>query len=406
MLTIRNVAAVVAQSGWREDGALTNGDTMDTTVTAALINRTAMPFARRVARDMRKGANLDDAIAARRVPAALMVDVRSIMSAVQAGWFELPAGPELTFSKTQHGRLTTLSSRAPWLVELVAEAAAFEAMRALRGHYRARAFGAKALPNFHASATAAMTRLCRLPREHVAGEITLELWVQILSDTKSVAQYIRVQMDCLRPAWMWDSVYSLPEQIERLREHDCMHLLLDYVSATRNRYIDTFERKLLEDVRYRGMKPSEYVKRWGAEEMRRIEEQHTHWAEVYGLIGRLAAVLDGVTTYHHGTLTKRLRKESNGAFRLQRSHLNNDGLVVEVRHNYWVGQSANLQTGFELVNYCLALADEIDQEPPTFSGYLSACDRARTRVACLVEPHLDPAPSPGRPRDDFGAVAA
>ncbi|KPC02054.1 hypothetical protein QO021_30145 (plasmid) [Pseudomonas amygdali pv. lachrymans] len=376
---------------------------MDTTVTAALTNRCAMPFARRVARDMRQGAALDDAMTYRSVPRALMDDVRLIMSAVQTGWFEVPTGPDLTFSKTQHGRLTVLSSRVPWLCELVTEAAAFETMRRVGGHYRARAFGAKTLPNFHTSATSAMTRLSRLPRDHVAGEITLELWVQILLDTQSVAQYIKVQMDCLRPVWMWDSAYSLSEQVERLREHGCMHLLLDYVSATRNRHIDTFERKLLEDVHYRGLKLSEYEHRWAAEQLRRVEEQQAHWKEVFGLVGRLATVLDGMKTYNHSALTKRLRKESNGAFQLQRSDLNRDSLVVEVRYNYWVGQSANLQTGFELVNYCLALADEIEKECPTFSGYLSACDRAKTRMACLVEPSLDTAHPTRRPLDDFDA---
>lgn len=397
---------VVAQSGTSEDGSPTDGVTMDTTLIAALTNRGAMPFARKVARDMRQGASLDDAIASRSVPAGVLVDVRLIMFAVQAGWFEVPAGPDLTFSKAQHSRLTALSSRAPWLGELVDEAAAFEAMRADRAHGRARAFGAKALSNFHSSATAAMTRLSRLPRDHVAGEITLELWVQILLDTQSVAKYIRAQMDCFRPAWMWESAYSLTEQIERLREHDCMHLLLDYVSATRNRYIDSFERKLLEDVQYRGMNPSEYEQCWAAEEMRRVNEQQAHWKEVFGLVRRLAAVLDGVKTYHQGTLTKRLRKESNGAFRLQRSDLDREALVVEVKLNYCVGQSANLQTGFELVNYCLALADEIEVEPPTFSGYLSACDRAKARVANLVTPPLDTACSTRRPPDDFDEAAA
>lgn len=152
-----------------------------------------------------------------------------------------------------------------------------------------------------------------------------------------------------------------------------MHLLLDYVSATRNRYIDSFERKLLEDVQYRGMNPSEYEQCWAAEEMRRVNEQQAHWKEVFGLVRRLAAVLDGVKTYHQGTLTKRLRKESNGAFRLQRSDLDREALVVEVKLNYCVGQSANLQTGFELVNYCLALADEIEVEPrPSLATCLHA----------------------------------
>lgn len=63
---------------------------MDTTVTAALTNRCAMPFARRVARDVRQGAALDDAMAYRSVPRALMVDVRLIMSAVGLDGLKCP----------------------------------------------------------------------------------------------------------------------------------------------------------------------------------------------------------------------------------------------------------------------------------------------------------------------------
>ncbi|MDH1930384.1 MULTISPECIES: hypothetical protein [Pseudomonas] len=137
-----------------------------------------------------------------------------------------------------------------------------------------------------------------------------------------------------------------------------------------------------------------------AERQRREEAERVHWQEAFALVRRLAAIFDGVTSYHHGTLTRRLKQESNGAFRLQRSGFTKDGLVVEVRPNFCVGQNAKLASGFMLVNYCQALADEIESATPSFPAYLDACERACARVQDLSYP----APN-HRPPDDFDTVA-
>ncbi|MBM5458763.1 hypothetical protein H8F21_14440 [Pseudomonas sp. P66] len=377
---------------------------MDTILTSALTNRVAMRYARRVCNDREAGMPLELALTSRAVPEGLWEDMRAITAAVDAGWFAVPAGPGLTYSKTQHGALTLLSSRAPWLNALHAEATAFESMRQATGIPLVKGFGVISLPDFQADAVAAGTRLARLPREHAAGEITLELWVQVLLDTQAIAQHIRTQMECLSPAWMWDPLHPLPVQIERLRDHGCLHLLLAYVSNTRDRYLDTFERKLLGDVQYRGLAPAEYERRWAAELQRRADVDRSHWQETYALIRRLAGIMDGVASYHQATLTRRLKQESNGAFRLQRSELTRDGLVVEVRPNFCVGQNQKLETGFMLVNYCQALADETESAALSFPAYLDACDRASSRIRDLEEPSS--APAPRRPRDDFDTAAA
>lgn len=376
---------------------------MEKICTSSLTNRAAMRFARRILRDIESGMTLDQALSSRDVPSSLTGDLRAIMDAITAGWFAIPQGPDLTYSRQQHGRLSSLSSQAPWLVELLDEARTFEAVRSMRGPAGGKAFGVRSLPNFLADAQGAGTRLARLPREHTANEITLDLWVQILVDTQSVAIDIRRHMECLGPSWMWNPSHQLSEQIERLKSFNCLHLLVPYLSTTRNRSVDTFELKLLKDVQYRGLETCEYLRRLDVEHQRRIDEEHLGWLERFALIRRLASILEGVTSYHHGTLTRRLKQESKGSFRLQRSEMGEGGLVVEVQSQYWVGQAANLETGFQLVNYCLALADEIEQCAPVFTDYLSACARAHERIKNLSEPTTN---APFHHDDGYGTDAA
>lgn len=373
---------------------------MDTIMTSALTNRAAMRYAKRVGRDCATGMPLEKSLITRAVPSDLWEDLAVIMQAVDAGWFAVPAGPDLTYSKTQHAALSQLSSRTPWLQTLHTEAVIFEAARASSSLPQGKGFGVLSLPDFQADALGARTRLARLPHEHVAGAITLELWVQVLLDTQSVAQHLSSQMECLRPAWMWSPCHPLADQVERLKAHDCLHLLIPYVSCTRNRPLDPFERQLLKDVQYRGLPTEEYERRMHAERQRREEAERVHWQEAFALVRSLAAIFDGVTSYHHGTLTRRLKQESNGAFRLQRSGFTKDGLVVEVRPNFCVGQNAKLASGFMLVNYCQALADEIESAAPSFPAYLDACERACARVQDLSYPA-----SNHRPPDDFDTVA-
>lgn len=380
---------------------------MDIINTGALTNHVAMRYARRICTDLEKGISLDQALTARCVPCEVQADLAAITSAIAAGWFAVPRGPKLTYSKTQHGSLTRLTERAPWLHDLLADATAFEAMRATLKPNNGPGFGVERLPNLEADALAARTRLTRLPLDHSAGELTLEFWVQILHDTQAQAAYIRNRIECLSPPWMWDANYPLRLQVAQLKAHDCLDLLHAFISTTRNRCLDRFERKLLDEVRYRSLSVIDYAKRWGAEIQRREEEAKAQWTENYRLIRRLAAMLDGVTSYHQASLTRRLRLESNGAFRLQRSGTNRNELIVEVLHQFCIGQSVKLESPFMLVNYCLALADEIETTAATFLAYLDACDRAYRRIKDLAEPDQTVSTHPQRRRaDDFDTAAA
>lgn len=379
---------------------------MQTIPTSALTNRAAMSYARRVCNDLATGVTLAESLTNRNVPGSLIQDLSLILDSVAAGWFEVPQGPDLSYSKAQHARLTNLSRCAPWLIRLEIDAKAFEEVRATRAPAGGKAFGVRSLPDYLEDARRASTRLARLPRDHAAGEITLELWAQVLLDTQSVAADLRNQMTCLAPSWMWDPLHPMPEQLDRLTAFNCQHLITSYVSTTRNRNVDPFEGKLLEDVRYRGLSTTEYEQRWDAEQSRRIDEDQSRWRHRFGLIRNLASLLDGATTYHQGTLNRRLKQESKGQFRLQRSQLVQGGLVIEVEPNFHIGQTAELESVFLLVNYCLALADGVEECPPEFLAYLEACDRALDRIKDLVTPDAaEPRPL-SRSVDDIDTQAA
>lgn len=357
---------------------------METINASALTNPNAMVYARRVERDLSNGLNLTQALDLRAVPDNLMSDVRCIIDAICCGWFAIPRGVDLTYSASQFATMRDLTERAPWLLALQQEAQAFEAKRALMTSGLSFNLWVQRIPSFVDEAKAASHRLLRLPHEHKAGEITLSLWVQILEDTQATVILLRNQMTCLAPQWMWNANGSLNKQIQRLKDFGCLGLTKQYISTTRNRHFDRFESRLLEDLMYRGLSATDYIARLNYERQRLENDAQTSWTLNYSLIKRLAAILDGATSYHQGTLSRRLKLESNGAFILQRSTLHANAFSIEIRHHYEIGQKG-IESLFMLVNYCLALADEVEDAPPTFMAYLDCCQRALSRTKDLVE---------------------
>lgn len=351
---------------------------------SALTNPNAMVYARRVERDLTNGLNLMQALELRAVPDNLMSDVRCIIDAICGGWFAIPRGLDLTYSASQFPNMRGLSERAPWLLALQHEALAFEAKRALMTSGLSYNLWIQRIPSFVDEAKAASHRLLRLPIEHKAGEITLSLWVQILEDTQATVIHLRNQMSCLSPQWMWNANGPLDKQIQRLKDFGCLSLTKLYISTTRNRCLDRFESRLLEDLMYRGLSATDYIARLNHERQRVEDVANARWTHNYSLIKKAAAILDSAPSYHQGTLSRRLKLESNGAFVLQRSTLHAKAFSIEIRHHFEIGQKG-IESIFMLVNYCLALADEVEDARPTFLAYLDCCMRALSRAKDLVE---------------------
>lgn len=349
-----------------------------------LTNKKAMRYAARVLSDLADGAPMENVLCHRRVPVDARAAVREITQAHQAGWFPVPAGRDLTYSKAQFSRLTDHTSAAPWVVAVQVEAQAFEAWRARHIPQGGYSYAVERLPNLFHAAQAAGTRLPRLPIDHRAGAITLDLWVQVLQDTYNVAAGITSQIRALQVDWMWKPDGDLQAQTNRLQEHGCLHLLPAYVSTTRNRRLDRFERQLLDEVRYRGRSIKDYKGRLNAHTQALNQEARDHWIKVYGQIAQLADALDEARSYKQGPLNKHLNQVSAGRFRIHRSGVNSEALVADLSGVFSLGAGLRIGSPFELAMYCQALADEIPEADPSFEAFYGASTRALERVRLLV----------------------
>jgi len=346
----------------------------------AILCREAYPWARRYLASLQADAVREVLTAA---PLHLKPSVQLIAEAVQYGWFVVPNGRNGTFSARQFAERWRMAAALPWLPDIL--------QRALQAEVRARShrpaerhtFGVRRMPGFVDQALALPHRLSRLPLDHGAGAITAELWFQVLADVHAATAALAAQIQCFEPAWMWDPATSLEHQVERLRQHGCAHLLLAYVSQTRGRWIDSPERKKLEDVLYRGLPVVEY-ERWFLERAARARaEEEGRWRAHFARIRELAGIFDDARSFARIPLGRLIRELSGGRFTLRREATSNPGLVVEVSPNYLVGGGEGIDKPFALANFCQALADALADVPCSFPGYLEACCQARASLAAF-----------------------
>jgi len=356
---------------------------MQTINKAALTNRAAMAFARKMQTNLRAGESIAIAMSNRRVPDELSDDVRAIISAVTQGWFLIPNGMDDSYSASQFWPLHTLLANTLWVQHLEAEAVSFEASRAKHAPAGGRGFGVECVPSFVDEARAVANRMARMPIEHGPGEITLLLWVQILQDSQAKAKWIRKRMECLRPKWMWDPAEPLEVQVNRLQEYGCADLIRQFISSTRNRWIDRFEARLIDKIR-RGMSVEAYERQLATEHTRRTDEAREHWMANYQLITQAAHIFDGLSSFTQGAVTRRLRAKSGGAFKLLKCTSSKQPLALVLNHNFEINQEG-IDTPFLMMNFVMALRDALEGADATIYAYIDACASAAKRVKAMCE---------------------
>jgi len=343
----------------------------------AILCEEAYPWARRYFASLH-AHTVRDVLAA--VPVHLQPSVQLIAEAVQYGWFVVPNGKNGTFSARQFAERWRMAAALPWLPDILQRALEAEARARHHRPAERHTFGVRRLPGFVDQALALPHRLSRLPLDHQAGAITAELWFQVLADVHAATAALAAQIECFAPAWMWDPAASLEHQVERLRQHGCAHLLIAYVSQTRDRWIDSPEQKKLEDVLYRGLPVVEY-EQWYLERAARARaEEEGRWRALFARIRELAGIFDDARSFARIPLGRLIRELSGGRFTLQREADSNPGLVVEVAPNYLVGGGEGIDEPFALANFCQALADALADVPCSFPGYLEACRQARASL--------------------------
>ena len=346
----------------------------------AILCKEAYPWARQYLAYLPADA-VRDVLAA--VPVHLQPSVQLIAEAVQCGWFVVPNGKNGTFSARQFAERWGMAAALPWLPDILQRALEADAWGQRHRLVERHTFGVRRLPGFVDQALALPHRLSRLPLDHQAGAITAELWFQVLADVHAATAALAAQIECFAPAWMWDPAASLEHQVERLRQHGCAHLLIAYVSQTRDRWIDSPEQKKLEDVLYRGLPVVEY-ERWYLERAARARaEERGRWREHFARIRELAGIFDDARSFARIPLGRLIHELSGGRFILRREAASNPSLVVEVSPNYLVGAGEGIDEPFALANFCQALADALADVPCSFPGYLEACRQARASLVAF-----------------------
>lgn len=346
----------------------------------AILCSEAFPWVRRYLASLQSGA-VRDVLAA--VPLHLQPSVQLIAEAVQCGWFVVPNGKNGTFSARQFAERSRMAAALPWLPDILQRALEAEARARHHRPAERHTFGVRRLPGFVDQALALPHRLSRLPLDHQAGAITAELWFQVLADVHAATAAPAAQIECFAPAWMWDPAASLAHQVERLRQHGCAHLLIAYVSHTRDRWIDSPEQNKLEDVLYRGL-PVVAYEQWNLERVARARaEEEGRWRDHFVRIRELAGIIDDARSFARIPLGRLIRELSGGRFTLRREAAANSGLVVEVSPNYLVGAGEGIDEPFVLANFCQALADALPGSPCSFPGYLGACRQARASLVAF-----------------------
>lgn len=346
----------------------------------AILCKEAYPWARRYLASLQAHA-VHDVLAA--VPLHLQRPVQLIAEAVQCGWFVVPNGKNGSLSARQFAERWRMAAALPWLPDILQRALEAEAQARHHRPAERHTFGVRRLPGFVDQALALPHRLPRLPLDHQAGAITAELWFQVLADVHAATAALAAQIECFMPAWMWDSAAPLEHQVERLRQHGCAHLLVAYVSQTRDRWIDSPEQKKLEDVLYRGLPVVEY-ERWYLERAARARaEEEGRWHAHFARIRELAGIFDDARSFARIPLGRLIRELSCGRFTLKREADSNPGLVVEVAPNYLVGGGEGIDEPFALANFCQTLADALADVPCSFPGYIEACRQARASLVAF-----------------------
>lgn len=327
-------------------------------------------------------------------------NISVVIEAVSAGWFQIPAGREGAYTKRQFERFGERFAAAPWVKDTQAKAATFDqVLRKQLGHRYDRVFaGGKKLTSPRTQANALPYSIARMPLWFEAGAFTSELLVSSLEDTQVICRRIQAEMRALEPAWVLAESVDPAALHEHLRLTECLHLLLPIMAATHPTYLPTEHRNWLWQVQTGVLSIREYIARVERQEQQHADQVRAAWLARFARIQTLASTLDGLSSYHQATITRRIKTASMG-FKVVRKGVS---VVIDLGDLHEVGARHSLADGFELVNFVLALDQELAGTQPNWHHYHAAECRANAKIERMrAEIEQE---SPARHlRDDFAA---
>ncbi|WP_042955141.1 hypothetical protein [Pseudomonas sp. G5(2012)] len=338
-------------------------------------------------------AVISAAIASRRsskdLPRPGHIGVEAVLDAIEGGWFELPAGRNLCYTQSQYFRLANLVQCLPAVTGVQERSRAWSATKRQQlGDRFTFVFGLpNTLPDIEQRARGLPYGGPRRPLEFTAGKYQAIDLLQWLQDAVAITDQLNALMDALEPQFMFDTQVDIEQQVAHLAAHGQVHYLDKYLYALRRRFLWREDERWLREVKAGAISISEFDARVAARDGYREQENRSHWMSVYERIRQLASYLEHTGSYHHGTLTRRLRERFGRSARLLREH-SSGGLILELDGGPSVGSGQQLEDGVALVNFVCALADLVKGTPPDVHCYFAAVDQASSRLNAASSPSM------------------
>lgn len=306
-----------------------------------------------------------------------------VVSAVEAGWFSLPHWAETgAYSREQFNQLSRLLQRHPDLPRAieVAEIAMSHAEQAFRGPLFELIGSARTnrLPDPVSLAKSAPYSCPRMPPEFVAGNFTAVEFCDLLDDVAANCEQVQVLASLLTRPGMLDPSTCLAAKINYLHDIGRPGWIPAIVRSVHYRFLSIEAIAELRKLAAGADDGRTFIAFVEKDQRQREEATRTAWRGWKRMIGRVASVLAEARSFNQAALTKYLRRELG-----QRFGVENQGgrLVVNTDSHLVLGTNGTAATGFELVNWVLALDNAFASQPDDLDGYWKACEEATAALA-------------------------